>query len=150
MLTGTIRAQVDRVWDAFWSGGNHETHKAHERKHPGTHRSLRGLFEGESAQAAHRRPDLWAETAGPALVALQGLRAGQDVRDMGETFRDKVFPVIKNLSTNSESAYNNPLLIAIRSLKRPLQWCPSHWHYEPWSITREYDTPGNRMLRLCR
>ncbi len=93
MLTGQLRSQIDRIWDAFWSGGisnplevieqityllflrrlddlqTLEENKSARLKQP----MERRIFpEGKDA----KRPPL----RGPALVALQELRPGRDVR----------------------------------------------------------------------
>ncbi len=92
MITGEIKNQIDRIWDAFWSGGisnplevieqityllflrrlddlhTLEENKAARLKQP---MERRVFPEGKDAEGPPVR--------GPALVALQALRAGRDV-----------------------------------------------------------------------
>ena len=93
MLTGEIRNQIDRIWDAFWSGGISnplevieqityllflrrldDLHTLEENKSTRLKKPMeRRIFpEGKDAKGPRLR--------GPALVALQAPGAGGDVR----------------------------------------------------------------------
>ena len=96
MLTNEIRNQIDRIWNAFWSGGisnplevieqityllflkrlddlqTLEENKAARLKKP---------IERRVLSRRRRRPSpVAASLRGLSLVALQALRAGRDVR----------------------------------------------------------------------
>ncbi len=107
LLTGVIRSQVDRVWDAFWSGGISNPLSVIEQfTYLLFARRLDELHTAREAKANLLKEPI----AEPIFSAKQ-----QDLRwsrfkdfepmKMFETFRDKVFLFIKTLNTNSESAY---------------------------------------------
>ena len=94
MVTGTLKSQVDRVWDAFWSGGISnplevieqityllflrrldDLQTLEENKATGTQEADGARGSSRRARTPTRPP-----LRGPALVALQELRARGDVR----------------------------------------------------------------------
>ena len=94
MITGDIKNQIDRIWNAFWSGGisnpleviEQITYLLFLRRLDDLHTLEEN--KADPAQAADGAPRLprRARTPkrrpvrGPPLVALQELRAGGDVR----------------------------------------------------------------------
>ena len=94
MLTGELRNQIDRIWDAFWSGGISnplevieqityllflrrldELQTLEENKASAPRRS-----RSSGASSPRARTPKGRALRGPPLVAVQELRAGGDVR----------------------------------------------------------------------
>ena len=108
MIAGEIKSQVDRVWDAFWSGGISnplsvieqityllfarrldEIHTAREKEANLLKKPIKDPIFSKNQQ--HLR---WSR--------FKDLEAGE----MFELFRDGAFPFIKELHGNSESAFS--------------------------------------------
>lgn len=121
MITGALKSQVDRVWDAFWSGGISnpltvieqttyllfakrldEIHTGRERKANRLGKPIEDAIFGSDQQ--HLR---WSR--------FKDLEAAQ----MYELFRDKVFPFIKNLHDGRESAYSRFMKDAVFVIPTP-------------------------------
>ncbi len=113
MITGELKSQIDRIWDAFWSGGIanplevmeqityllfikrlDELHTAQERKANRLNRPLEGRIfpEGETDRG----------------VPYENLRWSRfkhfEAATMFETVGDGVFPFIRNLQSEREDS----------------------------------------------
>lgn len=121
MVTGTLKSQVDRVWDAFWSGGISnpltvieqityllfakrldELHTVRERK-----ANRLGKPIDDPIFSAEQQPLRWSQ--------FKDREAGE----MYELFRDEVFPFIKNLHEGRESAYSRFMKDAVFVIPTP-------------------------------
>jgi type I restriction enzyme M protein len=96
MLTGELRSQVDAIWNAFWSGGianpieviEQITYLLFQRRLDDLHtlEENKAIRLGKPDRAPHLpagRRRQGPRLPGPALVALQELRAGRDVHRGG-------------------------------------------------------------------
>ena len=118
MITGEIRSKVDKVWEAFWSGGVSnplsvieqityllfvkrldDLHTAREKKSNLTGKPIEDPIFSESQD--HLR---WTR--------FRELEAGQ----MFELYRDEVFPFMKDLGGTSESTYSRFMKDAVFSV----------------------------------
>ena len=121
MITGQLKSQVDRIWDAFWSGGVSnplsvieqityllfarrldEVHTAREKQANLLKKPIEDPIFNKKQQALR-----WSR--------FKDLEAGQ----MFELFRDEVFPFIKSLDGNSESAYSRCMKDAVFIVPTP-------------------------------
>jgi type I restriction enzyme M protein len=121
LITGQLRSDVDRIWNAFWSGGVSnplsvieqityllfarrldEIHTAREKQANLLKKPIeQPIF---SKQQQHLR---WSR--------FKDLEAGE----MFQLFRDEVFPFIKQLHGNSESAYSRHMKDAVFIIPTP-------------------------------
>ena len=121
MITGEIRSKVDKVWEAFWSGGVSnplsvieqityllfvmrldDLHTAREKKSNLTGKPIEDPIFSDSQD--HLR---WTR--------FRELEAGQ----MFELYRDEVFPFMKDLGGTSESTYSRFMKDAVFSVPTP-------------------------------
>ncbi len=121
LITGEIKSQVDRVWDAFWSGGIanplsvieqityllfarrlDELHTAKEKKANMLGEPIEDPVFTEDQQ--HLR---WSR--------FKDLEAGE----MFTLFRDEVFAFIKNLNTDDDSAFSRSMKDAVFIIPTP-------------------------------
>lgn len=121
MITGTLKSQIDRVWDAFWSGGISnpltvieqityllftkrldELHTLRERK-----ANRLGKPIEEPIFSADQQPLRWSQFK------------DQEAGEMYELFRDEVFPLIRNLHDGRESAYSRFMKDAVFVIPTP-------------------------------
>jgi type I restriction enzyme M protein len=106
MLTGPIRSQVDRIWDAFWTGGISNPLEVIEQ--------LTYLLFIKRLDELHTRQELKANRTGrppenPIFREEQGnLRwrrfKNLEAKALYRTIDEEVFPFIRNLGT-AESAF---------------------------------------------
>ena len=86
MITGELKSKVDRVWDAFWSGGisnpleviEQITYLLFIRRLDDLNTLAEKKATGHREERGHH---LRPRSAGPALVAVQERRARGDVQD---------------------------------------------------------------------
>jgi len=111
MITGGLRNQIDRIWDAFWSGGISnpmevieqmtyllfikrldELHTARERKANRLNRPIENpLFpDGINPESKKKRPY--------SLLRWSQLQGLGDPKEMYEIVAEEVFPFIKSLN----------------------------------------------------
>ncbi len=116
-----IRSQVDRVWDAFWSGGISNPLSVIEQfTYLLFARRLDELHTAREAQANLLKEPVAEPIFGPDQQDLRWSRFKDfEAAQMFETFRDRVFPFIKNLSRNRESAYSRFLKDAVFIIPMP-------------------------------
>ena len=121
MLTGQIRNQVDRVWDAFWSGGISNPLSVIEQ--------ITYLLFARRLDEIHTTRESQANLLGgkidnPIFTKGQEKLRWSKFKDLeaGEMFllfRDEVFPLIKGLNTNEESAYTQFMKDAVFMIPTP-------------------------------
>lgn len=122
MLTGAVRNQVDRVWDQFWQGGVSNPLSVIEQI---TYLLFaRRLDELQTAKEAQANL-LGTRIADPIFTRdEQKLRWSRfkdmEAEDMFRLFRDEVFPFIKNLHSDEESAYSNFMKDAVFIIPTPV------------------------------
>src|ERR1700716_1968373 len=98
MLTGDIKNQVDRIWDAFWSGGISNPLEVIEQM---TYllfiKRLDELHTGKEKKASRLKRPIEAPVFGPKQQALRWsvFRQMGDAKAMYHVVADKVFPFIK-------------------------------------------------------
>ena len=118
MITGEIRSQIDRIWDAFWSGGISnpmevieqmtyllfikrldELHTAREKKANRLKRTIENPIFPEG-----KNPD---SRMGRTFEMLRWSKFKEfgDPKEMYDVVADEVFPFIKTLNGNAESTY---------------------------------------------
>ena len=108
MITGALKSQVDRVWDAFWSGGISNPLSVIEQ--------ITYLLFARRLDELHTAKEAQANLLGTAIDKPIFSKAQQHLRwsrfkdfeseKMYLVFRDEVFPFIKNLHTDEQSAYS--------------------------------------------
>ncbi len=101
MITGELKSKIDRIWDAFWSGGisnpleviEQITYLLFIRRLD----DLQTLAEkqGQPHRQADREPDLPARAGRPALVAASRT-SSPDV--MFKIVGEQVFPFLRDSS----------------------------------------------------
>lgn len=122
MITGELRSKVDKIWETFWTGGLTNPLEVIEQF---TYLLfIKGLDEVQTKQEAE------AELLGfePERIFLdneQELRWSKfsnegDAQKMYDIVQNKVFPFIKNLHGNKESAYAKYMGDAIFKIPTPL------------------------------
>jgi len=118
MITGEIKSQIDRIWDAFWSGGISnpmavieqmtyllfikrldELHAAREKK---ANRLTRPIEEPIYPKG--KNPD---SRKGRSYEVLRWSRFKElgDAKEMYEVVSEEVFPFIKTLNGDADSTY---------------------------------------------
>ncbi len=121
MLTGHIRNQVDQVWDAFWSGGISNPLSVIEQiTYLLFARRIDELHTAEEAQANL----LKTKVKNPIFTkAQQHLRWSRfkdlEAGEMFVVFRDEVFPLIKDLHQDEQSAYSRFMKDAVFIVPTP-------------------------------
>lgn len=121
MITGTLKSQVDRVWDAFWSGGISNPLTVIEQ--------ITYLLFSKRLDELHTVRERKANRLGKPIEdpifspGQQQLRWSQfkdrEAGEMYELFRDEVFPFIKNLHNGRESAYSRFMKDAVFVIPTP-------------------------------
>jgi len=109
VITGAVKNQVDRVWDAFWSGGISNPLSVIEQfTYLLFARRLDDLFTAEEAKANLLKTRIEKPIFNSKQQYLRWSRLKNlgDPQEMFRIFRDEVFPFIKNLNGNDTSAYS--------------------------------------------
>ena len=121
MVTGEIRSQIDRIWDAFWSGGISnpmevmeqmtyllfikrldELHTARERKANRLKRKIESpVFPPGKNPDSRAKPKRAFE-----LLRWSKFKELGDPKVMYEIVADEVFPFIKSLGGDADSTYS--------------------------------------------
>ena len=121
MITGQLKSDVDRIWNAFWSGGvsnplsviEQITYLLFARRldeiHTAREKQANLLKKPISEPIFNRKQQhlRWSR--------FKDLEAGE----MFELYRDQVFPFIKQLHGNSESAYSRFMKDAVLIIPTP-------------------------------
>lgn len=107
MITGTIKSQVDKIWDAFWAVGISNGLTVIEQiTYLLFARRLDELHTAKEAQANLLKQPIVDPIFNKKQQRLRWSRFKDlEAKEMYEVFRDEVFPFIKSLNKNSESAY---------------------------------------------
>lgn len=109
MITGEIKSQVDRIWDAFWSGGISNPLEVIEQM---TYllfiKRLDELHTVQEKKASRLNRPIDRPVFGPSkeeqLLRWSVFRQLGDAKTMYEVVADKVFPFIKGLGEGSTYA----------------------------------------------
>lgn len=121
MITGAIKSQVDRIWDAFWAGGISNGLTVIEQiTYLLFARRLDELHTAKEAQANLLKapiedPIFSEEQQHLRWSRFKDLEAGK----MFEVFRDEVFPFIKELHQDQDSAYSRYMKDAVFVIPTP-------------------------------
>ena len=121
MLTGSIRNQVDQIWNTFWSGGVSNPLSVIEQ--------ITYLLFAKRLDDLHTAKEKQANTLGEELTdpiflpEQQHLRwskfKNEEPERQFEIFRDEVFPFIKGLNGNAGSAYTKFMQDAVFIVPNP-------------------------------
>ena len=121
MITGALKSQVDRVWDAFWSGGVSNPLSVIEQiTYLLFARRLDELQTLKEAQANL----LGTPIDEPIFTKKQDNLRWSRFKDfesekMYLVFRDEVFPFIKSLNSDDQSAYSQFMKDAVFIIPTP-------------------------------
>jgi len=121
MLTGTIRNQVDQIWNTFWSGGVSNPLSVIEQ--------ITYLLFAKRLDELQEAKETKANTLGeaieePIFLANQKHLRWREFKDFDperkfNTFRDDVFPFIKSLNGKAGSAYTKFMKDAVFIIPTP-------------------------------
>ena len=121
MITGALKSQVDRVWDAFWSGGISNPLSVIEQ--------ITYLLFARRLDELHTAKEAQANLLGTAIEQPIFSKSQQHLRwsrfkdfeseKMYLVFRDEVFPFIKNLHQDEQSAYSRFMKDAVFIMPTP-------------------------------
>ena len=124
LITGALKSQVDRVWDAFWSGGISNPLSVIEQ--------ITYLLFARRLDELHTAKEAQANLLGTAIDKPIFSKSQQHLRwsrfkdfeseKMFLVFRDEVFPFIKNLHQDEQSAYSRFMKDASSSCRRRRCW----------------------------
>ena len=121
MITGTLKSQVDRVWDTFWSGGISNPLTVIEQiTYLLFTKRLDELHTVRERKANRLGKPIEDPIFSPAQQHLRWLQfKDREAGEMYELFRDEVFPFIKNLHNGRESAYSRFMKDAVFVIPTP-------------------------------
>ena len=108
MITGTIKSQVDRIWDAFWSGGISNPMEVIEQM---TYllfiKRLDELHTREEKKASRLKRPIERPVFAPDQQHLRwsSFRQLGDPAELYRVVAEEVFPFIKNLGGAEDSTY---------------------------------------------
>ena len=108
MITGTIKSQVDRIWDAFWSGGISNPMEVIEQM---TYllfiKRLDELHTVQEKKANRLKRPIERPVFGPDQQHLRwsSFRQLGDPSELYRVVAEEVFPFIKNLGGAEDSTY---------------------------------------------
>lgn len=107
MVTGQIKSQINRIWDAFWAGGISNGLTVIEQiTYLLFARRLDEIHTAKEAQANLLKKPVQDPIFNKKQQNLRWSRFKDfEAQEMYDTFRDKVFPFIKELHEDEESAY---------------------------------------------
>ncbi len=109
MITGAIRSQVDKVWDAFWSGGVSNPLTVIEQiTYLLFAKRLDELHTARQKRANLLKTEFEDPIFSPDQANLRWSRFKDfEAEQMYEVFRDEVFPFIKEMHDDKDSAFSN-------------------------------------------
>ena len=107
MITGEIKSQIDRIWEAFWSGGIANGLTVIEQiTYLLFTRRLDELHTAREKKANLLKKPIEKPVFNRKQQKLRWSRfRDESPEQMYELFRDEVFPFIKNLHSDEQSAY---------------------------------------------
>ena len=120
MITGEIKNKVDKIWEIFWTGGIANPLSVIEQITYLLY--IKGLDDKQTdleanAQLLGTEVDKIFPQEKPELRWKNFKQ--MDAKSMFETVTNKVFPFIKNMDSNSESAYSRYMKDAIFQIPTP-------------------------------
>lgn len=122
MLTGEIRNKVDKIWTDIWAGGITNPITVIEQL---TYLMfIRSLDEKElekesfEAISGEKVPKIFPEDADGQAMRWSKFK-NNDARDIFEIVKDKIFPFIKEMNGNSQSAFSRYMKDAIFLIPTP-------------------------------
>ena len=106
MITGTIKSQIDKIWDAFWSGGISNGLTVIEQiTYLLFSRRLDEIHTAKEKQANLLKAPIEDPIFNDKQQHLRWSRFKDlEAEQMYNVFRDEVFPFVRNLGTDRESA----------------------------------------------
>ena len=121
MITGTIRSKVDQVWEAFWSGGVSNPLSVIEQiTYLLFTKRLDDLHTGKEKQANLLKKPIENPLFDKGQQDLRWSRFKDfEPERMFEVFRDDVFPFIKSLHSDENSAFSRAMKDAVFIIPTP-------------------------------
>ena len=121
MITGAIRSQVDKVWDAFWSGGVSNPLTVIEQiTYLLFAKRLDDLHTAKEKKANLLKTKIEDPIFKKKDAKLRWSRFKDfEPEEMYNTFRDEVFPFIKNMHKDDESAFAKAMKDAVFIIPKP-------------------------------
>ena len=121
MITGAIRSQVDKVWDAFWSGGVSNPLTVIEQiTYLLFAKRLDDLHTAKEKQANLLKTKIEKPIFKKKEANLRWSRFKDfEAEKMYDTFRDEVFPFIKNMHKDDDSAFAKAMKDAVFIIPKP-------------------------------
>jgi type I restriction enzyme M protein len=121
MITGAIRSQVDTVWNAFWSGGVSNPLTVIEQiTYLLFAKRLDDLHTAREKQANLLKTKIENPIFGKGQDNLRWSRFKDfEAERMYEVFRDEVFPFIKQMHGDKDSAFSRSMKDAVFVIPKP-------------------------------
>jgi type I restriction enzyme M protein len=121
MLTGELKSQVDKVWDSFWTGGISNPLTVIEQI---TYllfiKRLDEIHTAREKKANRFNEPIKEPVFTPEQYNLRWSQFKElNAEEMFKVVRDKVFPFIKTLHTDAESAYAQHMKDALFMIQTP-------------------------------
>ena len=145
MITGELRSKVDKIWETFWTGGLTNPLEVIEQF---TYLLfIKGLDDVETKNEAEAvllgfEPERIFSDNGQELRWSKFSNEG-DAQKMYDIVQNKVFPFIKNLHGNKESAYAKYMGDAIFKIPTPLMLSKIVDGINGIEFKKENDTKGD-------
>ncbi len=117
----SIRSQVDKVWDAFWSGGvSNPLTVVEQITYLLFAKRLDDLQTAKEKQANLRKTKIENPIFKKNQAHLRWSRfKDYEAEQMYEVFRDEVFPFIKEIHDDADSAFNKAMRDAVFMIPKP-------------------------------
>lgn len=147
MITGELRSKVDKIWETFWTGGLTNPLEVIEQF---TYLLfIKGLDDVETTKEAEATL-LGVDFDRTFPEDKQDLRWSKfsnegDAQKMYDIVQNKVFPFIKNLHGNKESAYAKYMGDAIFKIPTPLMLSKIVDGINGIEFKKEKDTKGDLL-----
>ncbi|QDU98577.1 type I restriction-modification system subunit M [Lignipirellula cremea] len=121
MITGVIKSQVDKIWNAFWAGGISNGLTVIEQiTYLLFARRLDELHTAKEKQSNLLKTPIEEPIFGKKQQQLRWSRFKDfEPQKMYKTFRDEVFPFIKQLHQDRQSAYSRYMKDAVFVIPTP-------------------------------
>jgi len=121
MITGAIKSQIDRVWEAFWAGGISNGLTVIEQiTYLLFARRLDELHTAKEAQANLLKRPIEDPILNKRQQRLRWSRFKDlEAQEMYGLFRDEVFPFIKSLNKDEQSAFSRVMKDAVFVIPTP-------------------------------
>lgn len=144
MITGELRSKVDKIWETFWTGGITNPLEVIEQF---TYLLfIKGLDDKETIHESEA-VFLGLPYEGTFPSDKQHLRWSNfknfEASEMYKVMADEVFPFIKNLHGNGESAYATYMSDAIFKIPTPLMLSKIVDGIDTIDMDKDKDTKGD-------